>query len=655
MEIVKNNKWPKISAGNVIRAYLIAFLVIMVFYCTYAKPHTVGEWDDYCLPTISIINEGNFSISPSDVQKAKEIYSDWAEYFDYYKLSGARTRKGGEMSWYFPTYSAALVPFTLLFYKMGVPAIYAFPFTNLTVLMIMALVIWKCLKAGEWRKLALIVLLTANPIVFYLSWASAEAFIFAMIGISLVFWNNHQWKRAAVFLSVAGTLNATIMAMGFFMIAEYFVCTLRNQNYGNAISSRFKYTFKNTVLFALCFVICLIPMAYNYYNVGHLNLTASAGFASTDLKALLGRFFAYLFDLNFGMLPYYWIVFIMAIVLIPFAFIKRQWRYLMYIVAGICAMLGYSIMGHINCGMSGIARYNSWASMVMVFAVCCYADKMFGGLLSKRVVGSLLAASSIITCIVVYNYGPVYASKTWYTKMTPIAAWFLDNYPQFYNPLHSTFNSRINNVDGGYTYETPIAYITSDNLVKKILAKPEDKDRLLTSYYGNGEDEEWFIGKVNELKSETYISIPKSKSIEKLGSIELDNPVLFYGEDYNADKFIKRGIYGKEEGFSWSGNDAELMIHIEGIQGKEIKGSIVVKKVFNERQKVQVLVNDIEVYNSEIASYQEKPIDISFTPESDIIDIRLVFPDAVSPADVGESGDTRVLGMQLTQIVFTEE
>lgn len=649
------NKLKKvhITPDYVIMVYLIVYFIIMLFYSVAIRPGMQGEWDDYALPTISLINEHNFSISPSDVAKAKEIYSDWAGSIDHYRLSPYHTRAGGEMAFYFPTYSAACVPLTLLLYNMKLPAVYAFPLTNLAVIMIMSLVIWKCLKAGGWRKLALIVLLTANPVVFYFVWPSAETFIFALIGIALVFWHNHSWKRAAFFLSIAGSLNPTVMAMGFFMILDYFHTVLRDPANGKNVKERFLHTLKNSILFACCFVICLIPMAYNYYNVGAINLTASMpGITTIGGNSTPQRFLAYLFDLNFGMLPYYWIIFIMAIVLIPFAVIKKQWRYLMCIVAGCCTIMGYSIMGHINHGMSGIARYNAWGSVMMIFAVCIYADKIFDGKISKLVVKSLLAVSAVITSIIVYNYGPMAASNTLYFKMTPIAEWFLNKAPALYNPLYSTFNSRISHVDGGYSYETPIAYVNDDFKLKKVLAAPKDKDILVSTYYGSDKANAWLKQQAEALIKVSYISVPSDISLEKkIGKLESGKPVLFYGDDYNASQYVRKGVSHKEEGFSWTdGHEVELKGHLDGSAGSYVKCTIRWTGVYNGTQHAAINANGKTVYDDQLQPNSQ--ITFKFKPDSDIIDLKISLPDAVSPAKLGQSGDTRVLGMQLTKIVF---
>ena len=70
-------------------------------------------------------------------------------------------------------------------------------------------------------------LLSLNPIVFYLTWISAEVFIYSLLGIAILHWTCKEYHRAAIVLSLAGTLNPTIMAIGIFMIIEYFIVLLK--------------------------------------------------------------------------------------------------------------------------------------------------------------------------------------------------------------------------------------------------------------------------------------------------------------------------------------------------------------------------------------------------------------------------------------------
>jgi hypothetical protein len=145
-------------------------------------------------------------------------------------------------------------------------------------------------------------------------------------------------------------------------------------------------------------------------------------------------------------------------------------------------VLLYSIMVHINCGMAGIARYSSWAAVIMIFAVSINFNNIITGQNLKEISKVLLIASTIITGIVIFNYGPMSASNTACVKMTPLAQKVLNYVPILYNPLHSTFNSRVKNIDGGYNYKTPIVYCNNEGHVKKILATKNDKEEILNNY-----------------------------------------------------------------------------------------------------------------------------------------------------------------------------
>jgi len=159
---------------KLISGYLIFFCIFMLIICSLHVPEPIGEWDDYSLPIASIFNDHNFGITQEDVIVYKQIFPHWSEYIDSYQLSGYMTKSGsGEMAWYFPTYGMVCIPMVLTLQLLKLPAVFAFPYTNLAVLMISLIFVFKYLKATEGKKLLLILLLSVNPIVFYISWTSA--------------------------------------------------------------------------------------------------------------------------------------------------------------------------------------------------------------------------------------------------------------------------------------------------------------------------------------------------------------------------------------------------------------------------------------------------------------------------------------------------
>jgi hypothetical protein len=133
-----------------------------------------------------------------------------------------------------------------------------------------------------------------NPtLICYYFWPSAEIFLASLLVISIVFFYNKNYYRSAFFLSLAGTLNIIIMAIGMFMIIDYFMELFQNTCYQyeeNNFLSKFYYIFKtnvrNIVLYALSFFPCLITTIIYIINFKAISMSsvfvASRSFGTLD-------------------------------------------------------------------------------------------------------------------------------------------------------------------------------------------------------------------------------------------------------------------------------------------------------------------------------------------------------------------------------------
>lgn len=505
------NEISKYKWKLIIVAYIILWFWVTWNDSVAAGTKIQGEWDDYTLPIVSIINSHSMNVTIDDVRQAQIMIPEWAQYMPGYKLTGIMDSKGAEIPFYTPVYSAMCVPAFLMLGPGSGHASNTFPVTNTFLIVLLMLIILIWLKASDITKLILVMAVSLNPVIFYITWPSAEVCIYAMLGISLVFWYNGWHKRSALFLSVAGMLNQTVLIAGIIMIIEYFIKLWTGRKEKESILKLIIRNIKDILLYALSFVPALLPMAYNIYEVGRINLTATAGTikASSGIgESVFDRFVAYVFDLNYGMWPYYSVIMIVAAVLIVFAVKNKSFRYIELLVMYILNALLFSLMPHINCGMTGIARYNCWAALYMLFAVVLFTQIIMKDN-SWRIVINVSIICGIISCYsIVDSYGTVNAEKTYYTYWYPKAEKMLDKHPELYNPLHSTFNSRVTHVDGGYEYETPVVYSARDGYVRKILASSKDKEYLLKSIQC-GNKQEWFEKQLNKLTDkDSYISVP---------------------------------------------------------------------------------------------------------------------------------------------------
>lgn len=194
--------------------------------------------------------------------------------------------------------------------------------------------------------------------------------------IDLICWQKLQYKKAAVFLSIASHLNPTVLVVGMVLIANYLFHVLCSAGI-KKIWSRYR----EIRLLAVCFLPSVLPFAWNLFYAGRINLTATT---ETDLNPvnIFGRFKAYMLDWNLGFLPYFGILFILFLIVFAVSVWKRNGRVAAMGLAFFGTCLAYSIEIHINLGMSGLARYNAWASAIMIVTLfscrkilACYENK----------------------------------------------------------------------------------------------------------------------------------------------------------------------------------------------------------------------------------------------------------------------------------------
>lgn len=643
----------KVDIKKLTIIYIILFGALMLIYCSINMPGPTGEWDDYSLPVASIINEHNFSISDADVAYYKELFPNWAGYIDNYSLSGYTTRKGGQMAWYFPTYSFVCIPFTLLLKFLKLPTVYAFPYTNLFFLMAAVVILFKYLKSSDKIRLLMVLLLTLNPIVFYISWTSAEVFIYAMLVVGLTFWYNKWYKRAAFTVSVAGMLNPTIMSIGMIMIMEYMWGLFKNKPKQEKFISFFRQNLLELIKYGCCYIIGVIPMAYNYYNIGHINLTSSLSGFTHGNESTIARFFSYIFDLNYGILPYYPILLIISFVFFVVSIVKRNIRYIEWIITFIINVVLYSIMVHINCGMSGISRYNSWGVLILIFATVLIGPEAFEKIKIKVASFVAIGIGITLTAGIVFNYGPNLASNTSYVYFTPIAEWALNHFSGLYNPLKSTFNSRTIHVDGGYGIETPVVYYAEDGYIRKILASDNDRDSLLNDYASVTGMNDNFIKQVNELDGMGYISLSESDKIVKVESYNVGEKLFFTRNDSTGLVYAVQGMSGPEDWGTWS-EGKKTIFRFKTNSRASVLHCEIAASVFNNLQDITISINNQIVYQN--ASYLGEGIEFDFDNpgEGECIEITIDMPNAISPVELGQNGDARVLGLGYNAMIVCE-
>lgn len=494
----------------------IIFLHLITLFFIGLALHTkgaIGESDDYMLTTVALQNHGSIRITEADVNRATKDFPEHAWYFQSSWEKGMPAlfsiKEGEVYPWYMGTYSLSCIPAKVFLEMFGLNQSYAFALTNVAFAVLALWICWRILKASPLQKLILLFMLSFSPIWWYIRWPSAEIFIFSLVVISLTFFANKQYHWAGLTISIAGTMNIAVMALGLAIIIDYIKETCQKyfvqgeRNIWKIMRSEKKSIF----LLVVCFLPSLITPVYNIIKFRIMNLQSILGFATG--AGYVNRVTSHLFDLNIGFLAYFAISFSLFIAIVCWGIIKRRWRILIYGFAFLMMVMLYSITYHINSGMVGLPRYSTWAFPVFAFALV-----LENGFVRKRAVyilNGLLVISTFLTIFIV-------CEKKTELEPTNISMYITTKFPELYNPYYPIFISRFAGIGGGYTpyqesvpealalgtnYEDylPVICCDSNGSIRKILIIPELAEKLTLYIEGSSEDMEELQKKIDEIKN----------------------------------------------------------------------------------------------------------------------------------------------------------
>ncbi|MCM1081991.1 MAG: hypothetical protein NC428_00795 [Clostridium sp.] len=490
------------------------------------------------LTTLAIQYRGEMIIRTEDIANSQRDFPEFADYLEKCILAGEQSQiideTGGRVPWYFGTYSAVCIPFKLLLKLLGQPQIYCYTFANLFFYVLGVIFVAFVWKQKYFKRIILALLLMVNPALFYISWNSAEVFIFSLVVVSLTLWTNKKFKLSALVLAVVGTLNSTIMVLGLIYIIKYLFIDIKENGQKNYVVTWWKNKW-DILLYASCYIPCLIPFLYYKIKFGVWNLQTAYGFANVQ-DGYIGRFLAYILDLNLGIMGYFPILLILFVILTINKCYKREFENVLYFLAFFGVIAAFSIMWHINCGMTGIARYLVWTVPIMLFGIVMMISE-------KKVYYTVLLVSVICSAIQINAYGIMFASNTSDIKLTPVAEKVLNKCPSLYWSLPSTFIDRVSHVSGGYNYSLPVIYSDEDSNVRKILLTGEDSSKIFEYICVDDKAERYILNIIEgyeDNKDFHFISIPPRYHV----TINADGYLLrncIVDSENNINKLITTG------------------------------------------------------------------------------------------------------------------
>lgn len=629
--------------------YFFIVAIYVIFLLLRGTEVTYAEVDSYALPTISLEYRGSILMNSEDLIKAQEDYPNlYANINSYEDLRSGKlivTPTGQWESYYFPIYPAVCVPVKVVLQILHLNQEWTFGITNTLCMLLFLIVIWSSKKVSQLQKMIALFLIMVSPSFLYVQFISSEMMIFCFVGIGMIKFYEKKYKTAAIWITLAGLSNPTVMAIGIVIIFDYYANILK-ENKNMQIMQLVKAEVLSSVKLALCFLPSFVPFIFK--RLTGVNNFSPAGAVEDGALSYFQRVLAYFFDPNLGVLSFAPLLELCCLLLFFYSVFIKKYRAISFMACFVGTIMAYSLMTHINCGMLYCARYVYWTYPTLVIFMITIGYECFDKKWIYVIINVL--AVTISAGLLKYNTNTYYNSICF----NQFSEFILDKIPSVYNPLHSTFYSRVLHVNGGYDYDTPIIYYNADDNVRKILAAEKDAEELLKKSFGTEKDMEWFKQQLDALtEKEMYISVPYKYQISYAEFYELGTDIMFYSEMYNADKYVRKGISKKEENLTWTtGNEMKIQCKIED-QPELIHGLIELADVYNSRQNVTILVNGREVYDEVIENDENIEFSFAGNEGDSYIDIDILLPNAESPSETGDSIDTRKLALAIKRIVLT--
>ncbi len=135
---------------------------------------------------------------------------------------------------------------------------------------------------------------------------------------------------------------------------------------------------------------------------------------------------------------------------------------------------------------------------------------------------------------------------------------------------------------------------------------------------------------------------------------DIIDTVYFSSAQYNADRYVVRGLSGREEEWSWTdGGELVLTVPLGAADAPFIGIRIDVGSVFCQPQTVKALINGEPVYEDAVENGED--IEFAFqNPGTDTVELCLLLPDSIAPSRLGASEDDRDLALALVTMEVME-
>lgn len=507
----------------------------------------------------------------------------------------------------------------------------------------------------KWKGLiAVLFLLAASPIVWYIDKVHTEFFTFSLTTVAVIAALYGDYHITSLFLSLASTQNPSFAIVSVICLI-IFLYKKRLKEITNI---------QKVIILLSLLIMALHPLYYLYrYGV----LTPQTFIGGANMGGSLKYFYVWLVDPDVGLIPN-WPVSLLLIGIGFWFFLKSgnlDYRFLFFCITYVViSLFAQSSTTNINSGATpGIARYALWY-------LCLFFPSLLH-LMSKikwKPIPILLLTVICISSLLI-NYKSSRPSLPESYATPSFSSRVIQTYtPKLYNPPPEVFAERYGGVGEAVWLENPIAVIGPDCekylFINRQVIGEKDPKLLLPDECGfEYFDALGFFITTPQKRATPYYGFLtfEEKSTFTNGEIDYPGPIYLNNQmpTSELDRVLVDGWSDPENWGVWSiGSNAKIRIASPtGKLNEEIHLILILQPVLIEGHSSTFLtinVNGESKWSGELT--QVSTIAISLSPQvsnQEEVEVEFIVENPISPLQLGVSKDSRLLGVGLIGFQFS--
>ena len=469
---LKVNKICSLVTFSIITLYLGYFVIVRT------ELKTSGDGLEYVLMAESLYNHGTPDLRLKDLtqfKKETKKYNFWEnqpKHEIYEELIEVEKKidqkKKMEQAYgftlsdnkkfysiHFFTYSLAVVPVKFILQPFNLHPEKVMYIANIVFVLIVIFILLFVSPLKEMQNISITFLFLLSSLHYYISWPHPEVFVACLVFLGLLFYYFDK-KYLGILLCSVGATQFQPLSLFILLLVLF-----------TAYSNKFKMNVLFKLFLSSFWVV--LPSIFYYYNFGVTSLIKEFGYL--DSKYITSnRFIGFFIDPNQGLILNYPIWFLVYILMYVYNLVHRirtkkislkPWDFIPFITGVIILIV--SAMENWSHGQAVSNRYVTYLSplFLMHFIVLFLELKKIK---YAKIIIPFLVVSQFV--VIIY-FGSITGNKWSGDNHKPFAKYFLNNFPEFYNPDPHIFYQRTKPYQNIDFYHKGVAYLGEDRKFKK--------------------------------------------------------------------------------------------------------------------------------------------------------------------------------------------